>query len=206
MSNEPDQALLLRFVHGDRVAFEALFRAFEHDVHRWIVRIVRDASTADDGVIEAFWRCYRSRARFDPSRSFGGWLRRIATRVAIDLLNVARRHSSICIDEPCEPPCAAAENANTDAIVRAFDSLPTKLRVVAALALIEERPLAEIADALDVPIGTVKSRLFRATRELRASRLHEQPRWSLLDVSLGVAAAVALLLFPERLWLLLHHL
>jgi RNA polymerase sigma-70 factor (ECF subfamily) len=165
MSNEPDEALLLRFVHGDRAAFETLFRRFEHDVHRWIVRIVRDASTAEDGVIEAFWRCYRSRARFDPSRSFGGWMRRIATHVAIDLLNAARRHGSIAIDETAEAPCM--DNADTDAIVRAFDSLPTKLRVVATLALIEERPLAEIAEALGVPIGTVKSRLFRATHELR---------------------------------------
>ena len=167
MSNEPDQALLLRFVHGDRAAFEALFRAFEHDVHRWIVRIVRDASTADDGVVEAFWRCYRSRARFDPSRSFGGWLRRIATHVAIDLLNAARRHGSISIDEATEAHCTAAESADSDAIVRAFGSLSTKLRVVATLALIEECPLAEIAEALGVPIGTVKSRLFRATQELR---------------------------------------
>ena len=167
MSNEPDQALLLRFVHGDRAAFEARFRAFEHDVRRWIVRIVRNASTADEGVVEAFWRCYRSRARFDPSRSFGGWMRRIATHVAIDLLHAARRHGAISIDETTEAQCAEAEHADRDAIVRAFDTLPTKLRVVATLALIEERPLAEIAEALDVPLGTVKSRLFRATQELR---------------------------------------
>ena len=167
MSNEPDRALLLRFVHGDRAAFEALFRAFEHDVHRWIVRIVRDASTAEDGVIEAFWRCYRSRARFDPTRSFGGWMRRIATHVAIDLLNAARRHRSISVRETAEAPSPLADSAVTDALVRAFDALPTKLRVVATLALIEERPLAEIAEALGVPIGTVKSRLFRATQELR---------------------------------------
>jgi RNA polymerase sigma-70 factor (ECF subfamily) len=166
MSNEPDQALLLRFVHGDRAAFEALFRAFERDVHRWILRIVRDASTAEDGVIEAFWRCYRSRARFDPSRSFGGWIRRIATHVAIDLLNAARRHAPVSNDER-EAPCAVADNADTDAIVCAFGSLPAKLRVVATLALIEERPHAEIAEALGVPIGTVKSRLHRATQELR---------------------------------------
>lgn len=55
----------------------------------------------------------------------------------------------------------------SDHIRRAFTALPPKLRVVATLALIEELPLSEIADALDVPLGTVKSRLFRATRELR---------------------------------------
>ena len=169
MSNEPDQALLLRFLHGERAAFEALFRTFEHDVYRWILRIVRDASTAEDGVVEAFWRCYRSRARFDPSRSFGGWMRRIATHVAIDLLNAARRRSSISISigETAETSCAQADGAAAEALVRVFDSLPPKLRVVATLALIEERPHAEIAAALGVPIGTVKSRLFRATQKLR---------------------------------------
>jgi RNA polymerase sigma-70 factor (ECF subfamily) len=167
MSNEPDQALLLQFVHGDRAAFEALFRTFEHDVYRWILRIVRDASTAEDGVVEAFWRCYRSRARFDPSRSFGGWMRRIATHVAIDLLNAARRRGSISIGETAELACAHAGGMVADVIARAFGSLPPKLRVVATLALIEERPHAEIAAALDVPIGTVKSRLFRATQKLR---------------------------------------
>jgi RNA polymerase sigma-70 factor (ECF subfamily) len=166
MANEPDQALLLRFVHGDRAAFEALFRTFEHDVYRWILRIVRDAAAAEDGMVEAFWRCYRSRARFDPSRSFGAWMRRIATRVAIDLLNAARRRGSVSIGAP-ETTSAHPGGMVADAIARAFDSLPPKLRAVAALALIEQRPHAEIAAALDVPIGTVKSRLFRATQKLR---------------------------------------
>jgi RNA polymerase sigma-70 factor (ECF subfamily) len=60
-----------------------------------------------------------------------------------------------------------ADPALADHIRRAFASLPPKLQAVATLALIEELPHTEIADALGVPIGTVKSRLFRATRELR---------------------------------------
>ena len=167
MSTDPDRGLLLEFVHGDRAAFEALFRAFEHEVYRWIVRIVRDGSIAEDGVVETFWRCYRSRARFDPTRSFGAWLRRIATHVAIDLLNTARRHGSMSIESRTEPSCAHTDGAVDEAIARAFDSLPPKLKVVATLALIEQRPHAEIAEALGVPIGTVKSRLFRATQKLR---------------------------------------
>ena len=167
MANEPDQALLLRFVHGDPAAFEALFRAFEHDVCLWILRIVRDVAAAEDGMVEAFWRCYRSRARFDPSRSFGGWMRRIATRVAIDLLKAARRRGSVSIGQEAQISCTHAGDIVADALARAFDSLPPKLRVVATLALIEERPHAEIAAALDLPIGTVKSRLFRATQKLR---------------------------------------
>src|SRR5687768_7615867 len=152
MPDEPSADLLARFVHGDRDAFEALFRAFHVEVHRWGLRIVRDSSGADDVVVETFWRCYRSRARFDPSRSFGAWLRRIATHVAIDLLNAARRHRAMSTAEIDAKPLSHADSSSdaggqvqADAIARAFDSLPAKLRVVATLALIEERPHAEIA-------------------------------------------------------------
>ena len=189
MQEEPDRELLRRFAHGDREAFEALFRLFEREVYRWILRIVREPETAEDALIETFWRAYRGRARFDPSRSFGAWMRRIATNCAIDQLNARRRHQWFSLDvvgrvpprtgairggpgdmaalggpggfgEPADPDVA-------DHIRRAFSSLPPTLRVVATLALIEELPQAEIADVLGVPIGTVKSRLFRATRELR---------------------------------------
>jgi RNA polymerase sigma-70 factor (ECF subfamily) len=170
MSNDPSPGLLQRFVHGEGAAFETLFRMFEGEVYRWILRIVRDGSLAEEGVVEAFWRCYRSRARFDPSRSFGGWLRRIATHVAIDLLHAARRQRGISPTQAATPVSNAddaSRHALADAITRAFGALPPKLRVVATLALIEERPHAEIAEALGVPIGTVKSRLFRATQKLR---------------------------------------
>jgi RNA polymerase sigma-70 factor (ECF subfamily) len=175
VQDEPDRELLRRFAHGDREAFEALFRQFEREVYRWILRIVREPGAAEDGVIETFWRAYRGRAQFDPSRSFGAWMRRIATNSAIDQLNAARRrgrHEPAGQREAREPATRSGPGGIdfdlADNIRRAFATLPPKLRVVATLALIEERPHAEIADALGVPIGTVKSRLFRATRELRA--------------------------------------
>src|ERR1700674_2657318 len=91
MLDEPDGDLLKRFVQGDRDAFETLFRHSEVEVFRWILRIVRDASVAEDVVVEAFWRAYRGRARFDSSRSFGAWMRRIATNAALDHLRTTRR-------------------------------------------------------------------------------------------------------------------
>ena len=170
----PDRDVLRRFTEGDRDAFEALFRQFEREVYRWIVRIVREPGAAEDALIEAFWRAYRGRARFDPSRSFGAWMRRIATHTAIDQLNAARRRNWTSLDlvGRVSPSGRAMRGgpANQELgndIRRAFALLPPKLRVVATLALIEECPLAEIADALGVPVGTVKSRLFRATRHLR---------------------------------------
>ena len=174
MQDEPDRDLLRRFAHGDREAFEALFRQYEREVYRWILRIVREPEAAEDALVEAFWRAYRGRARFDPSRVFGAWMRRIATRCAIDQLKAVRRRHWQQFDlvgrVPPSPEAVLGGPGDpvlADNIRRAFASLPPKLRVVATLALIEELPQAEIADAMGVPIGTVKSRLFRATRELR---------------------------------------
>ena len=90
MPDELDGEVLARFVQGDREAFEALFRQFEREVYRWALRIVREPAAAEEVVVEAFWRAYRGRARFDATRSFGAWIRRIATNVARDYLRATR--------------------------------------------------------------------------------------------------------------------
>jgi RNA polymerase sigma factor (sigma-70 family) len=169
MPDDPAGDVLRRFVQGDREAFETLFRQFQADVHAWSLRIVRDASAADDVVVETFWRAYRGRARFDPARSFGAWLRRIATNAARDQLKASRRHAHAAMDEAAVPaPLPPARDPRVaDALDGALRRLSPRLQVVAILALVEELPYAEIADALDVPVGTVKSRVFRATRALR---------------------------------------
>jgi RNA polymerase sigma-70 factor, ECF subfamily len=177
MPDEPAADLLARFVQGDREAFEALFREFHLEVRRWSLRIVREPSAADDVVVETFWRAHRGRARFDPSRSFGAWLRRIATNAARDQLKALRRHAGVAIDPSTLAAAPPGDAAVAASIQHALRRLPPRLQIVATLALVEERPYAEIADALDVPIGTVKSRVFRATRALRKelARLGIQP-------------------------------
>jgi RNA polymerase sigma-70 factor, ECF subfamily len=162
-----DGELLERFVQGDQTAFESLFRQFETDVYRWILRIVRDRSAADDVLVEAFWRVYRGRACFDPSRSFGAWMRRIATHAALDHLRTAQRHRAWRVADDTMPAAPRPDQAIKESITHAFRSLPPKLQIVATLALVEEQPYSEIADALDLPVGTIKSRVFRATRLLR---------------------------------------
>src|SRR5258708_34220090 len=89
MPDELESELLERFAVGDQTAFEAIFRRYQAEVYRWVVRTVRDRSTAEDIVVEAFWRAYRGRGRFDPSLGFGRWMRRIATNVAGDHLKAA---------------------------------------------------------------------------------------------------------------------
>lgn len=160
--------LLERFARGDLGAFETLFRQFQGEVYGWIVRMVRNPGAAEELTVETFWRIYRARARFDPARSFGAWARRIATNVALDHLKTARLEVSLPENlSPAAPPDPAVERDVRDRIERAFRTLPAKLRVVATLALIEERPYEEIAEALGTSVGTVKSRMFRAVRLLR---------------------------------------
>jgi len=156
-------------VRGDREAFEAVYRHFEAEVRRWVVRIVRDQDAADDVLVEAFWRAYRGRARFDPSRPFGAWMRKVATNASLDHLARLRRRARAAEAPwpPTDPAVEADDGALHGAIAAAFRRLPPRMQVVATLALVEGLSQAEIAEALDLPLGTVKSRVFRATKALR---------------------------------------
>ncbi len=160
--------LLERFAAGDLDAFETVFRQSQREVYGWIVRIVRDSAAAEDLTIETFWRIYRWRHRFDPSKPFGPWARRIATRAAIDHLRPA--HPTVPL--PLNVAAGRTEDPVWQREVResvagAFRTLPARLQATATLALVEECPYEEIAAALGVSLGTVKSRVFRAVRMLR---------------------------------------
>lgn len=162
---EPE--LLERFARGDLEAFEVLFRQFQGLVYCWIVRIVRDRGIAEDLTVEAFWRIYKAHARFDPRREFEPWARRIATNAALDHLRTSRPEEALDPERLPAPPVRSQEIS--PAVRRAFAELPAKLRVVATLALIEELPYTEIADALGISVSAVKMREFRAVRILRSN-------------------------------------
>ncbi len=160
--------LLERFAQGNLEAFETLFRQFQSMVYGWIVRIVRDRGVAEDLTVETFWRIYRAHARFDPAGNFGAWARRIATNVALDHLKTRRVEVELPNNLSQGPPPDSVEQREThERIERAFRQLPARLQAAAALALIEERPYQEIADALGTSVGAVKLRVFRAVRLLR---------------------------------------
>ncbi len=165
---EQPSELLQRFARGDLDAFESLFRQFQGEVFRWIVRMVRDRGAAEDLTIETFWRIHRAHARFDPERNFAAWARRIATNTALDYLKTSRREVELPEDlagrELGDP---GVRRDVRERVAKAFGELPAKLRVAATLALIEEEPYQEIADALGISVGAVKLRVFRAVRLLR---------------------------------------
>ena len=160
--------LATRFAAGDLDAFEALFREHQRNVYRWIARIVRDPGAAEDLTVEAFWRMYRARARFDPSGNCGAWLRRIAVNVALDHLRHARHQVPLPEDLPADPaPDSAAQRETRQAIQCALAELPPRLRVVVQLGLVEEEPYSEVAAALGISVNAVKVRMFRGVRLLR---------------------------------------
>ena len=160
--------LLRRFAQGDVEAFEALFRQFQSAVYGWILRVVREPSVAEELTVEAFWRAYKARTRFDSEASFGAWMRRIATNVAIDHLRQRRATVEL-------PEDLASSGSGDPAVCRemrerirgAFCRLPARLRAVAMLALIEETPYEEIAAGLNISTTAVRMRVFRAVRVLR---------------------------------------
>ncbi len=160
--------LLDRFAAGDLEAFEALFRLHQKEVYAWIVRIVRDHGITEDLTVETFWRIYRSRSRFDTAGNFRAWARRIATNAALDHLRHSRRETEL--PEDLVGPTAADPAVRREArerIRKAFQALPPKYRLVATLALIEEEPDNNIAEAAGMSVALVKVRVFRAVRMLR---------------------------------------
>lgn len=174
MRNDLTDALerLYQFQQGSIDAFEALFRVHQRAVFGWIKRIVRDPAAAEDLTVETFWRIYRAHARFDPARAFEPWARRIATHAALDWLRRQRPEKDMPAESFAELPSAAVADPGVTAEIRretaqAFGRLPPKLRIVATLAVIEERPHKEVADALGISVTAVKLRAFRALRLLR---------------------------------------
>ena len=171
MRNEASD-VLNRFRHGDIDAFETIFRQHQRAVYNWILRIVRDPATAEDLAVETFWRIHRAHARFDPARGFEGWARHIATHAALDWMRSRRAEREVTAEISDDPVAPGFADAAVSAEIRqktaaAFTRLPPKLRVAAVLAVVEERPHKEAAEALGISIAAVKLRVFRALRLLR---------------------------------------
>jgi RNA polymerase sigma-70 factor, ECF subfamily len=160
--------LLKRFKQGEIEAFETLFRQFQAEVYRWIVQIVRDPGIAEDLTIETFWRIHKARTRFDDEASFGAWARAIARNLAIDHIRNRRLEHELSEQSlSVQGPDSQLRRETHEKIERAFRQLPPKLQAAATLALVDEKPYQEIAELLGAPVGTIRTRLFRAVRQLR---------------------------------------
>jgi RNA polymerase sigma-70 factor, ECF subfamily len=152
---------------GSHEAMEALFRAHWGRAHRAAFLIVHDAAAAEDIAQEAFLAAIRALDRFDRRRPFGPWLHRIVVNRAIDWsrARALRREIAEAVESeaPPEPPAVWS-----DEVVNALSALDPDQRAAVVLRHLLEYTPGEIADLLEIPRGTVNSRLRRALDRLAA--------------------------------------
>jgi RNA polymerase sigma-70 factor (ECF subfamily) len=169
-----DRELVYAARVGDTAAFDALFYRYRDGIFRLGLAITKDPSAAEEIVVDAFARAHRALARLEPDDSLRPWL----YRVAVNLSYNRRPRKNIVLsslDDAAdlalaneESPSSLAEQAEQRRLVlAAVDLLGPKHRVVVVLHYLNGLNLAEIAEVMDCPVGTVKSRLHYALRRLR---------------------------------------
>ncbi|WP_066730983.1 RNA polymerase sigma factor RpoE [Cupriavidus sp. D384] len=195
---EADQLLVERVQQGDKKAFELLVVKYHRKIIRLISRLVRDPAEVEDVAQDAFIKAYRALPQFRGESAFYTWLYRIAVNTAKNYLATQGRRPEANSDIDAEEAETFADgeqlrDINTpesmlhtrqvaDTVNRAMEALPEELRTAITLREIEGLSYEEIAEAMGCPIGTVRSRIFRA-REAIAEKLRpllgtaEGKRW-----------------------------
>jgi RNA polymerase sigma-70 factor, ECF subfamily len=177
-SSEDDRTLVAAAQAGDRRALDDLLRRHYDRVHAVCRRIAGSSRDADDAAQEAMISIVRGLARFDGRAQFSTWAYRIATNAALDELRRRKRRPALAlvddeghVPEAVDPLGQRLVEASVDrlAIDAALDDLPDDFRVAVVLRDVADLDYAEIAVALDVPVGTVKSRIARGRSQLAAA-------------------------------------
>jgi len=172
-----DQQLVERVQAGDKSAFDLLVRKYQHRVLKLVSRFVSDAAEAEDVAQEAFLKAYRALASFRGDSAFYTWLYRIAINTAKNAL-VSNRRRPVDFDLDLQDPeqydrHARLKEGDTpegvllteeirSVVEKAMEQLPEDLRTAIVLRELEGLSYEEIAEAMDCPVGTVRSRIFRA--------------------------------------------
>jgi RNA polymerase sigma-70 factor (ECF subfamily) len=183
---EIDQLLVERVQRGDKKAFELLVIKYQRKLMRLVSRLVRDQAEAEDVVQEAFIKAYRALPQFRGESAFYTWLYRIGINTAKNYLVTQGRRAPTSTETNAEeaetfddaeqlrdintPESMLATKQIAATVNLAMESLPEELRVAISLREIEGLSYDEIAEAMGCPIGTVRSRIFRA-REAIAEKL-----------------------------------
>jgi RNA polymerase sigma factor (sigma-70 family) len=188
-------ALVHRSQRGDRVAFAELFRRHRGDVSRLVFRMLGPTADAEDVVQEVFLQVHKSLTEFRGQAKFTTWLHRVTVNVVL-MVRRAARSRPVFSGEPLEdhepdrgllPDEDAARRSRISAFRRLLDKLPEKKRTVFILHEIEGKSPADIAELVDAPVLTVRTRLFYARREL-AEMMRDEPTLAQLVGELGAAA------------------
>ncbi len=193
MSDEAndDGLLIARAQRGERGGFDALVRKHQERAYLYAFRLTRDPDTAADVVADAFLRIHNALPNFKGQSTFKTWLYRILTNCYLDLRKRerARPHGSLdalldtgdgeagmqFADDAPSPEEEAQRRARGDALQAGLATMPDYQRAMIVMYHAEDMSYEEMATALDLPVGTVKSRLNRARLSLRDSLLrHEE--------------------------------
>ena len=176
-SQRADHALVQRVQQGDSAAFDLLVRKYQHRVIALIGRYVHDWSECQDVAQEAFLRAYRALDGFRGDAQFYTWLHRIAVNTAknhlvasnrrpptgdIDVADAEQYDAGIRLRDNDTPERELMRQQMEQTVMRAVEALPEELRTAITLREVEGMSYEEIAEKMDCPIGTVRSRIFRA--------------------------------------------
>ncbi len=192
LSSCSDEELLNRFRRGQKESFGVLVRRYERELYGYLRRFLRDGNLADDVFQNTFLQLYTKIGQYEAGRPVRPWLYTIATNQAIDALRRNGRHPTISLDQNRQEvgngefhslrdllegggpgPLEATEGGERRERVRAsVDNLPDFLREVVLLAYYQGLKYREIAEILDIPVGTVKSRLHAALLKLQETWRH----------------------------------
>jgi RNA polymerase sigma-70 factor (ECF subfamily) len=192
-----DSDLLRRYLDGDSEAFAVLMERYRKELYNFLVRFTGDHALAEDVFQETFLQLHISAADFDLSRKLKPWLFTIAANKGRDAMRSRWRRQAAPLDAtigghegdrtsygdlmPADipPPDEAMLNLETrQAVQNIVDKMPESLRVVLLLSYFHEFPYKDIAEVLDVPLGTVKSRLHAAVK-------HFAKQWKATTERLG---------------------
>jgi RNA polymerase sigma factor (sigma-70 family) len=170
---------LVGFREGDPDAVRSVYREYGGLVYAVAMRTLGSRDLADEATQMTFVKAWRAADGFDPGRELGPWLATIARRTAIDIHRREARRPTAPLDEiessdptVIELPVGVERSFEVGEVRAAIDELPAEEREIVRLQHLEELTQAEVADRLGVPIGTVKSRSFRAHKRLAARLGH----------------------------------
>lgn len=166
-----DALLLARVVEGDHEAFNQIMRNHEDRVFSVCLRLMGNREQALDATQETFLTAFRKAGQFKGNSALGTWIYRIAVNTCYDHLRRQKRRRTDLIPEHLDPTDHSAQEALDSAalrpeIQRALATLPPDFRAAVVLSDMEGMALGEVAEVLGVPVGTVKSRVFRGRRQL----------------------------------------
>ena len=183
MTREQELTIIRRVQHGDVNAFELLVAAYEKNVFNVALQMVGNREDAQDMAQEAFLKAYNSLSSFRGDSKFSSWLYRIVSNVCLDFKRRQGRRPSSSLtveddegetleldiaDESQSPEMLLERGLTRDAVRRGLNALPPDYKQILLLREIQGLSYDEISDVLDLEVGTVKSRIFRARKRLCA--------------------------------------